>query len=101
MKQTAEFGTGVISQMVIGAITSIAFVRKLFFLTILLVAITVAMGSFMIRMMLHDYFPSQPTPAVQGTPLAPEHTKKQQSKPPPNNRDDVEELRKLIRPNPL
>ncbi len=98
MKQTVELGTGVVTQMVVGAITGIAFVRRLFFLTILLVAVTVAMGSFMFWMMLNEYFPGQPTPAVQG---APEDTKKQQPKPPPDKRDDAEELQKLIRANPL
>lgn len=101
MKQTTESSGGVISEMAFGAITGIAFVRKLIFLTIKLVAITTAMGALMVVVILRDYFPSKPAPVVQEAPLAPEPRKNRQSKPPPNKRDDVEELRRLARPNPL
>lgn len=101
MKRTTESGMGIFSEMAFGAITGTTFVRKLVFLTIKLVAITVAMGSITIVMMLRDYFPSKPTPVVRDAPLAPEPTRNRQSKPPPSKHEEAEELRKLVRPNPL
>jgi len=115
----------VINQMILGAVTNVPFVRKLIFLTILLTAITVAMGSLTARMMLRDFIPGQPAPVVQGAPLtpaptneegferpdndpplyhqqtAPEPARERQSEPSPSRRAEAEEIRKLIRSNPL
>jgi len=101
MKQTIESGSGIISEMAFGAITGITFVRKLISLTILLVVITVAMGSFMIWMMFRGDFSGESAPALQAAPLAPEPKRNRQSKPPPSKRDDGEEIQRLIRKNPL
>jgi len=104
MKQTTDLSTliaGMVSEMVTGAITGVTAARRFYFRATLLIAITVAGGAFTIGMMIRDYLPGKPASAVQGAPLTPEPTRNQQSKPPPSKRNDGEELRELIRPNPM
>lgn len=120
MKQTTLF-----SEMAFGAIAGTSFVRKLVVLNIKLILITIAMGSFIVVMTLRDYFPGESPPVVRDTgfepkparnqqserldsgpvrfhqQIAPEPPKDRQPKPPPSNRVDVEEFRRLARPNPL
>lgn len=104
MKQTTDLSTliaGMVSEMVAGAITGVTSARRLYFRTILLVAIAVAGVSFTIGMMFRDYLPGKSAPVVQAAPLAPEPTRNRQSQTPPSKRNNGEELRRLTRPNPL
>jgi hypothetical protein len=100
MNQTTNLST-LIEGMISGAITGVTSARKFYFRTILLVTIIVAGASFTIGMMFRDYLPDKSAPVVQGAPIAPEPTRNRQSKDPPSKRDDVEELQRLVRPNPM
>jgi predicted lipid-binding transport protein (Tim44 family) len=97
----SALGGGVVAELVAGIITGLAFVRKLFFRTILVVAIAVAAVSFMIGMRFRDYLPGNPVPNVQGATSAPEHARDRPTKPHPSKRADDEELQRLIQKNPL
>lgn len=109
MKQTTNYLThggsasvgGVFSELVIGAITGMGAVRSFFYRTILLVAIVVAAIAFTVGMMFRDYVPGKPVSAAQGTISAPEPTRDRQSKPPPKQDHDAEEIQQLIQKNPM
>lgn len=92
---------GMFPEPVVGAVTSFSYIRKLFFRTILVVAIAVAAVSFMIGMRFRDYLPGNPAPNVQGAIPAPEPSRDRQTKPHPSKRADDEELQRLIQKNPL
>jgi len=109
MKQTTDFPTfggsastvGMVSELVFGAITGVSAVRRLFFRTILLVAIAVAAVSFTIGMMFRDYLNGNSAPAVQGPPPASESAGSPKTKPSRKERNDEEEFHQLIQKNPL
>jgi hypothetical protein len=109
MKQMTDFSapggsasvTGIVSELVVGAITGVSAVRKLFFRVILLVAIAVAAISFTIGMMFRDYLYSKPAPPPQNPTPASGSAGSQKAKPSPKERNDKEELHQLIQKNPL
>jgi hypothetical protein len=100
MNQTPNLST-LISELVTGVITGVSTARRFHFRALLVVAITVAVGAFTMGLALRDYIPGKSATAVQGAPLTPEPARNQQYKPPPSKRSDAEEVRKLIRPNPM
>ena len=109
MKKTTDFSpfdgsamvAGMVSEMIAGAITGVASVRRLFYRTILVVAIAVAAVSFTIGMMFHDYLYGKPIPVEKRPIPAAEPVKPQEAKPPPTERNDPEDLQQLIRKDPL
>ncbi len=92
---------GMVSEMVAGAITGVASVRRLFYRTILIVAIAVAAVSFTIGIMFRDYLNEKPVPAEKRPIPATKPGESQQTKPPPNQRNGNEDIPQLIRKDPL
>jgi hypothetical protein len=92
---------GMVSDAIVGAITGMTAVRRLIFRIILFVAITVAAVSFTIGMLFRDYLPEKPAPTAQAESPAQGPAKSRQTKPPPRERDDTEEIQHLIRKDPL
>ena len=106
MKQTTDLSTlvaGMVSEVVTGVITGVASARRQYYRNLFLVAITVAASTLAI--VFWDRMPkiiitrttdviSAPTPEKRSEPSpSPE--------PSPSSSSEVEEIRRLARPNPL
>jgi hypothetical protein len=106
MKQTTDLSTlvaGMVSEVVAGVITGVASARRLYYRNLFLVAIIVA--GITLAIAFRDRMPSidiRFPPEVISAPGPVKDPEPSPSpEPSPNRNSEVEELRRLTRPNPL
>src|SRR5262245_34967997 len=106
MKQTTDLSTliaGMVSEVVAGVITGVTSARRLYYRNLFLIAITVA--AFTLAIVFWDRLPSIDVKFPPDAPSAPASGKDREPSPSPtpspSRGADVEELRRLTRPNPL
>jgi hypothetical protein len=87
--------TEVVSNLVAGAVTGVASVRRFFIRVIIIVVIVVAPLFFIAGMWFRDYVPGYAPPPAQTRP------EERPRQPPPNQPDETEEYQRLIRKDPL
>src|SRR5262245_42801052 len=95
--------SNLVAQAITVLVTGVKPVRRMFIRIIFLVATAVGAVSFAVGVMLRDYLPDNPVPSVQSTVADPASKlpPEQQPKPSPHKRSSNEDLRRLIKTNPL
>jgi hypothetical protein len=106
MKQTTDLSTliaGMVSEVVTGVITGVASARRHYYRNLFLVSIIVA--GVTLAIVFQDRLPSITITFPKDVVSAPATKKDQEPspspEPSPNRSSEVEELRRLTRPNPL
>ena len=106
MKQTNDLSTlvaGMVSEVVAGVITGVASARRLYYRNLILVAIIVA--GITLAIVYRDSLPSVsvtfPKDAISAPVTEKDPEPLPSPEPSPSRSNDVEELRRLTRPNPL
>jgi hypothetical protein len=104
MKQTNDLSTlvaGMVTEVVTGVFTGVRSARRHYYRNLFLVAIVVAGVTYAITVMFQNHPPGDIVTPAQNSILAPAPVRGRRPEPTPRERDDLEDLRRLTRPNPM